>query len=440
MTYPALKDSCVKKFMEIYKDAGELTWGPPPTFRWNGQLRGREVMFRSAESPEDIQKFGSVEVGYAWLEEVCPGLMPSGIITSGLAPEVLGGVLGRVRKWDAPCCREAKAKGEVGHGHRRLLLSSLPPPSTKHWFYTLFYDRRPLFASTSQDTDRATLLANQIAFYKLDPKENLPNLPPQYYETQAAFLTSEDQIERFLKGEVGSGYGGAAIYAEQWHDQTHIKALDPLPGPMILGLDGGLDATAVWLQARPDGRMAVLAELVTHGLGLEDFGLAVLQKGGSLFGQRTYDIWADPAIFSRSQNNARDGAWYLGSAGLRPKPAPQDPQIRISAVRTWLGRMGAHGALLQVHPRCDMLIEGFRGAYHWKIVSGVPLVGRVDKNEFSHPHDALQYPLAALTARMTGPRPSLPPLPRRSVDQLGQMPTTRGGFGSPRYTRQRRPG
>ena len=423
-TYPALKDSCVKKFMEIYQNAGELTWGPPPTFRWSGQLRGREVMFRSAEGPGDTQKFGSVEVGYAWLEEVCPGRMPGGAITSGLAPEVLSDVIGRVRKWHAP----------DAVGKRRILLTSLPPPSTKHWFHTLFYDRRPLLAGV--DETKVKTLQDQIAFYRLNPEENLPNLPPNYYETQAVFLTSEDQVARFLRGEVGSSYGQAAIYAEQWNDAAHIKGNEPVPGPMILGLDGGLDASAVWLQVRPDGRMTVLAELVTRGLGLEDFGLAVLQHGGTLFGQRTYDIWADPAIFARSQNNARDGAWYLGKAGLRPKPAPQDPQVRVSAVRTWLSRMGAQGPLLQVHPRCELLIEGFRGGYHWKTASGVPIVGRIDKNEFSHPHDALQYPLAALTNRMSATQTVLQPLLRAQVDQLGQIPSLRGGAGVARYTRR----
>lgn len=405
-TYPALRDSCVKKFMEIFQGAGELSMGPPPTFRWHGELRGREVLFRSAESPEDIQKFGSVEVGYAWMEEVTPGLMPGGAVNLGMSPEVLSGVLGRIRKWHVP------------GGKRRLLLSALPPPTTRHWFYSLFYDRRPLLKG--MDDEKVQALTEQVALYKLTGTDNLANLPPNYYELQTAFLTSQDQVDRFINGEVGSGYGSAAIYAEQWNDSVHISTVKPAPGPLLVGLDGGLDAAAVWLQQQPSGHLFVLGELATHGLGLEDFGHAVNAYTATHFGAgRALQVWCDPAIFSRSQNDATNGAQHLARAGLFPRPGPQKPDIRWSAVRFWLSRMDKGGALLQVHPRCDLLIEGFRGAYHWKIAGGVPLVGTADKNEFSHPHDALQYPLAALYGRSEGNKP-LPPLP--NVDMLGRTP------------------
>ena len=86
-----------------------------------------------------------------------------------------------------------------------------------------------------------------------------------------------------------------------------------------------------------------------------------------------------------------------------------------------------------------MLIEGFRGAYHWKLASGIPIVGRIDKNEFSHPHDALQYPLAALTYRQSLSPTAMLPLSPAAVDRLGQMPSLRGGArpgGVKRYTRR----
>jgi len=404
-TYPALRDSCVSKWMEMFAPAGEINMGPPPTFYFHGRLKGRKVMFRSAESPEDIGKFQSVECGCAWLEEVCPGLLPGGSLNLGIAPEVLSGVLGRIRKWHTPS----------GQGQRRMLLSSLPPPTTRHWFHSLFYDRRPLLKGVAESLEAH--LTEQVALYKVSPDENLAHLPPNYYEMQTAFLTSEDQVQRFIRGEVGGGYGSAAVYAEQWNDEAHIREVTAIPGPMILGIDGGLDAAAVWMQLQPSGRLAALAELCTNGLGLEDFGYAVIQQGNRLFGSRMYDIWTDPAIFARSQNDGKNGAWYLGKAGLRARPAPQNPDIRISAVRTWLSRMASTGALFQVHPRCEMLIEGFRGAYHWKRSGGVILVGHAEKNEFSHVHDACQYASAALQYR--GQQAALPRLP--NVDILGKM-------------------
>lgn len=432
-TYPALTDSCVTKFMEIYREAGKLNMGPPPTFYWKGDLAGHKVMFRSAENPEDIQKFGSVECGYAWLEEVTPGLLPGGNVNVGIKAEVLSGVIGRVRKWDAPCCQDARKKGDENHGHRRIMCTALPPPSTKHWFHTLFYDQRPLLPGVSDAVMQAFL--DQLALYKITPEENKKNLPPNYYELQTALLTSEDQVQRFINGEVGSGYGIAAVYAEQWNDLLHInKDIAPIKGSLIVGIDGGLDASAIIMQPQPSGRMYVLSELITKGLGLEDFAGAVIQHINRLFGPRMFTAYADPAVFARSQNNAIDGATYLRRGGISPLPGPQDPNVRITGVRQWLTRMASAGPLLQVHPRCEMLIEGFRGAYHFKIASGEVLAGKIDKNEFSHPHDALQYPLAFLSYR-GAKNMTLPPLPAQKIDNLGKLRTPRGQVNGKRNSR-----
>lgn len=433
-TYPALRDSCCKKWEELFQGQGEMHWGPPPTWKWTNEMKGTEILFRSAESPEDIQKFGSVEVGGVWLEEVTPGLMPGGVMNIGMAPEVLSGALGRIRKWGrhdkTPECSTDPAKA---CNHKKLFVTALPPPSVKHWFYKLFYDKRPFLSNIKQDV--MDELFNQVALYRIHPDENKANLPENYYQLQTAFLTSEDQILRFINGEVGSAYSHAGVYSEQWNDDQHInKDIHETPGPMILGVDGGLDASAVWLQIQESGRLFVLAELCTHGLGLEDFGMLVQQKGSQLFGPRMYDVWTDPAVFSRSQNNARDGAWYLSQAGLTAKPCfTNDPKVRWNAVRSWLGRFGRSGPLLQVHPRCENLIEGMRGAYRWKISGGVPIVGSVEKNEYSHPHDALQYPLASLLSMSKGDT-TLPPL--GNTDLLGRFGRSPSGLA--KYTRRSR--
>jgi hypothetical protein len=430
-TYPALIDSCCAKWEELFEGLGEMNWGPPPTWYWTNELRDRKVLFRSAQDAEDIQKFGSVEVGAAWLEEVTPGLLPGGQLNIGMAPEVLGGVFGRMRKWhthdNTPDC--STVPGEACD-HRKLLISALPPPSTKHWFHSLFYDKRALNRGLSDE--QSNLFVSRSGLYRLTPEENSKNLPPDYYTLQAAFLTSEDQVQRFLRGEVGSGYGKAAIYGDQWNDALHINdKIVPSTGPMVIGVDGGMDASAVFLQIQPSGRCYILGELPTQGLGLEDFAYAALQYGGLNFGQRSYQVWCDPSIFSRGPDG-RSAATHLQAGGLIARPGPQDPKIRIGAVRTWLSRFGSLGPIVQVHPRCEMIIEGFRGSYHWKIAGGVPLIGKPDKNEFSHPHDALQYPLAGLLRKAeTGEGQKLPAI---NPDILGRV--NKPAINLSRFTRR----
>ncbi len=198
------------------------------------------------------------------------------------------------------------------------------------------------------------------------------------------------------------------------------------PGPLIVGIDGGLNASGIVLQPQPSGRLYILSEFITSGVGLEEFGFGLQNHVARLFGQRMLQCYGDPAIFSRSQNNARDGAWYLRQSGLTLIPGPQNPLTRISGVRQWLTRMGKAGALLQIHPRCEILIEGFRGAYRFKMANGEIIGKNPEKNEFSHPHDALQYALASLIGKEKGVG-TLPPIPPQRVDSLGQFRPLRPG-------------
>lgn len=373
--------------------------GPPPTFHWKGELAGREVMFRSAEDPRDVQKFGSVQVGYVWLEEVCPGISARGTVSQGIPQEIFAALFGRIRQKGA---------------RRRMLLTSLPPPSQRHWFYRLFYEKSATVLDVESSSVEVTSLS---ALYELPRQENQGNLPPQYYESQLPLLSTQDQIERFLMGKVGSAYPGFAVYAG-WNDMFHVKHdLSPYPGAIIRGWDGGLTPACVWLQLTQAGRCLVLAELCGKDVGIEEFGRLVQQYGQVLFGPRTYQDFCDPSMLSRSQNNAKSCRDYLQPLGINLRPAPQDPIVRIHAVRGWLSRMGVDGACFAVHRRCEQLIEGFRGGYRFKALGGIATESP-EKNEFSHVHDALQYPLAYFS------RPPAPIYqgPKRIPDHLGLFP------------------
>ena len=55
---------------------------------------------------------------------------------------------------------------------------------------------------------------------------------------------------------------------------------------------------------------------------------------------------------------------------------------------------------LQLHPRCEVLRKGFRGRYQFRRIRVAGSAERYrdtpDKNEYSHPHDALQYVATAV--------------------------------------------
>jgi hypothetical protein len=85
----------------------------------------------------------------------------------------------------------------------------------------------------------------------------------------------------------------------------------------------------------------------------------------------------------------------LRDRGIHIQAGEQDPTIRIESVRKLLNTLRSGRPQLQIGPRCEVLRNGFRGRYQYKgikiTLSGERYHNVPDKNEFSHPHDGLQY-------------------------------------------------
>ncbi len=419
-TYSALADSCVAQWMRTFGEYGRLTGGIVPDFHWDQRVTGHDgkpitgtIKFRAAAEEWQVQKFLSVEVGMAWLEEATPGITASGLLSQGLPPGLFAGIWARVRQ-----IRE----------ERRLVLTASPPPSDKHWFYTLFYNKQPLTDLKTIMTERGEIglrqaghqwedMLNSITLWQLDRNENKDNLPAGYNESVLPFLQTPDQVERFYHGRVPKGsYSGWPVYPG-WRDAIHaVAGITAEPGILVRGWDGGLTPACVWSQIGKAGGVKVLAELQGQDEGLETFIPRVLAFGQNLFGARVYRDIGDPAMDARDANFAVSGSAMFRRFGLTFQPGQQDPWTRIQAVRSWLAPIG----FMQVHPRCEMLIAGMRGAYKRGVVNGVP-TEVPDKSEpetrlHSHIMNALEY----VATRMTGEPQveKLEPIAPAKIDRL----------------------
>jgi hypothetical protein len=102
----------------------------------------------------------------------------------------------------------------------------------------------------------------------------------------------------------------------------------------------------------------------------------------------------DPAGAQRAQTDARSCFDEVRAAGLEINAAPTNAFIpRREAVAGFLTRMVDGKPAFQLSPECKMLRRGFQGGYHFERVqvSGERYKDQPAKNQFSHPHDALQY-------------------------------------------------
>jgi hypothetical protein len=192
-------------------------------------------------------------------------------------------------------------------------------------------------------------------------------------------------------------FKGKAVYGEDFKRGFHV-ASSPLRAashlPIVRGWDFGLYPACIFTQLWPGMRLMVLREICEKGMGLERFLQEVQAKTLEWFPnhKKFYEI-VDPAGFARSPNDERTAVSLMTAQqyNLKVIPGVQVPATRLNSVRKFLERNVKGEPALQLDPSCKMLIHGFDGGYHYEYNNSDQLRDKPEKNEYSHPHDALQY-------------------------------------------------
>ncbi|MGH3426303.1 MAG: hypothetical protein ACRD3Q_15850, partial [Terriglobales bacterium] len=117
-----------------------------------------------------------------------------------------------------------------------------------------------------------------------------------------------------------------------------------------------------------------------------------------------FEDWGDPAGEQRSAMTAdraeKSCFDILHGKGIHIRGAEQNLTSRLESVRKPLNTLRNGKPQLVLHSRCEMLRKGFRGRYQFKRVKIAGAAERYhdvpDKNEYSHPHDAMQYVATAV--------------------------------------------
>lgn len=145
------------------------------------------------------------------------------------------------------------------------------------------------------------------------------------------------------------------------------------------------------------GVVRILDELVapSTGEGAESFGKRLRRLLDERYPGYRCEGYADPAGNARNDSDERSWVAVMQAVtGLPWRLAPTNaPLMRWEAVRSPLKRLvdGRPGFVLS--PRCKMLRKDFNSGYRFKRVPGSAglFADKADKNEYSHPHDGLQY-------------------------------------------------
>src|SRR5215471_18955685 len=368
-------------FKLLPRDAGEWTGAVNAPSQFNlsfGMGDGTRVDFTM-----DL-----VAVGENAVEEVMRGYEMTAvwlIELDLLAREVYQYARGRVGRYP-----DMSEGGPSWYG----IIGDCNAPEETSWLY------QDIFRNTPDDV----LLLRQPS--GLDPRaENLKNLPPGYYEVQMRDQP-EWYIERMIKNRPGFSRSGKPVFPE-YNENLHRagQVLEMVPGiPLRLGFDAGGSPACVIVQKLANGKWRILREIVSEqGTGPIRFGRSVAQVLHDEYPE-AFEIkgWADPTAAYGADKQMGENSWIeivANECGILIEPAPTNALIpRLEAIRRPLTQLIDGEPGLELSMGCTVLNEGFNSGYRYRLmhVPGTPRFDEVpEKNQFSHPMDALGYVLSA---------------------------------------------
>ncbi len=196
-------------------------------------------------------------------------------------------------------------------------------------------------------------------------------------------------------------YEGRAVY-EDFNKSLHVLrgTISAEPGiPLLLGWDFGLTPACIVAQL-VGSELRILHEFIEGNGSISKLAPAVWSflnvryRNWTAYEDKIFSL-IDPAGFQRAQTDERTCADVLRKEGFRNiQPGPVDWEARRSAVEQFLVKLERGKACMQISDvGAPVLIAGFAGGYRYpeKALEIEPAQIRPVKDQYSHPHDALQY-------------------------------------------------
>lgn len=191
-------------------------------------------------------------------------------------------------------------------------------------------------------------------------------------------------------------FGGKPVYGEEFNSRTNVlqdRIYAEAGFPIFRGWDFGFNQSCVFAQLI-GRKLYILDEIITENMGSIRFVPIVLEHSAKNFGDFEFIDVVDPAGFTPSESTETACVDVMVQHNLRPVAGPVAFEERRNAVLSFLSENDKGSPCLLVNPSCHMIIGGFAGGYQYPEKLTPRSIQRIDrplKNEFSHPHDCLQY-------------------------------------------------
>lgn len=344
-----------------------------------------EWLFRSLDTPEDVQRVLSLEVTYIWVEEAREVPVP-----------LLSDLAGRAGRFPSQANQFYYNSG---------ILLSTNPPEIDSDFYKL------MEGLPQEDGNEDSII--KAAVFKqpsgLSPEaENIHNLRPGYYESLAVGKT-RNWVNVYVHGMYSESQYGKPVYRESFKLDRHVSVapvkFDPAL-PIIIGQDTARKPASVFMQLGLDNKIRIVREATGFDMGATTFIKMKINPIITNFFQTNACVFVGDPSWIR-QNDTDDNSWYKElrktyrrEDGYAVIPAhTNDTLVRINALDKAFRDWPNGEPSIIIDPSCKMLIEGLRSKFRYTKTRGSNGQWREtpDKNEWSHVVEAAQYGVMFLT-------------------------------------------
>jgi hypothetical protein len=347
-TLPSLRDTTLKSFFQRVDSA--LIKKYDKTHLIVTLINGSEFIFRPLD---DMEKMKSLEIAGFGIDEA-----------NEISQDMYNTLKSRVRQ---------KIRGKEPTMYRTIIV--LNPTEEDHWIPQLFLHTKPanhkMFTSTTFD--------------------NMENLPDGYVDELKATYTP-DMLQRMLYGLFGKVYKGRPVFPQFARGNFVFNVPFDPDTSIIRGWDFGYNRPAVvWAQMK-NKQIRVIAEMMGKEIYLSDFVKdEVLPYQVHLFGDKLrHKIldFCDPRGSDES-DKGKTSVQILNDLGIYPAYRRTWIEEGIKAIKELMDTKDQQTGEpnLLIHPRCKVLIDGFRGGY--SRIDGGEIPNKDDY--FDHLQDCFRY-------------------------------------------------
>lgn len=384
-TYSELFSTTIKDWREIHDDLGVFKAGSkePPCQKIEFSLEDgtkvkSEIVFIAFDRPDHIKKARGHQVTGIWLNEI-----------KELAKPIID--ILDLRHGRYPSVKEGARCS--WHG----MLGDTNAPDEDHWYYTMAEETKPEGWSFHKQPGGVYKVGEQ---WKVNQNaENIKNLPPDYY-LRGMQGKSNDWIKVNLANEYGYVSDGKPVHP-RYVDSVHCQDIDFYPDitqPIILGLDFGRTPACLFLQRSSTfNRWVAFDEFLSTNISAVSFAPELKKYIDFTYDGYKFRGWGDPSGDNKGQATDETPFQLINAAGIPCNPTmTNSPSVRRAALEEPMKEMCMDGKpRFIILPKCRMTRKGLQGGFCYRRVqvNGEKYTDEPDKNEYSHPVEALEYGL-----------------------------------------------